>query len=233
MKLGWDKVQDKIEVLLGFTNVSPSEEVFAEAVANWQKRQRLKPDGIIGPNTWLRMKNMLGKNATGLGTVGTSSTVPTMLDDITREKLGTLTIYSSKGINLKPFRYAFSSEDAIWTAKFIMGEAGGRDDIDNRAVIWAMFNRYALLTNKYYDSFQKFIRAYSTPLQPVLKSPGVGARHYQNKEYIKTGGNYEPPYSYIPKGLLKRHKILQEMRWSESNTGISKLSGSCLKGLNS
>ena len=55
VKLGWDKHQDKIVVLLGYVNRSPTKEELADAVANWQKKQGLKPDGIIGPNTWLRM----------------------------------------------------------------------------------------------------------------------------------------------------------------------------------
>src|SRR5215217_4670541 len=48
-----------------------------------------------------------------------------------------------------PFSYVFTPEDALWIARFIVGEAGGRDDADNHAVIWAMFNRYALFTHKH------------------------------------------------------------------------------------
>ena len=230
-KLGWEKYQDKIKLLLGFTDRSPSEELFADAVANWQLKQGLKPDGVIGPNTWQRMKNMLVIDAKDPDIVEKSSKLSGNLDNITRERLGTLTIDSSKGMNLKPFQYSFSVEDVTWTAKFIMGEAGGRDDIDNRAVIWAMFNRYALFTNKYYNSFHKFIRAYSTPLQPVLKSPGAAARHFQKKEYLKTGGYYDPPYNYIPKGLLVRHKKLQEKRWNELTNESRNLAVLALKGL--
>jgi hypothetical protein len=46
------------------------------------------------------------------------------------------------------FRYAFTAEDALWLARFVIGEAGGRDDAGSRAVIWAIFNRYALFTHK-------------------------------------------------------------------------------------
>src|SRR5215207_7204140 len=35
-----------------------------------------------------------------------------------------------------PFSYAITPVDALWLARFITGEAGGRDDADNRAVIW-------------------------------------------------------------------------------------------------
>jgi hypothetical protein len=61
VKLGWEMYRDKIGALLGFTNSSPTEKVFAEAVANWQKKQGLKPDGIIGPTTWSRIKPEIGK----------------------------------------------------------------------------------------------------------------------------------------------------------------------------
>jgi Putative peptidoglycan binding domain len=62
VKLGWERYQDKFGRILGFMNSSPTEEEFAKAVANWQKKQGLKPDGILGPNTWLRMKNVLEKD---------------------------------------------------------------------------------------------------------------------------------------------------------------------------
>ncbi|MBI1925777.1 D-alanyl-D-alanine carboxypeptidase family protein [Candidatus Poribacteria bacterium] len=59
-KLGWQAHYDRINPLLGFTNYSPDERTFAEAVANWQRSQGLTGDGIIGPNTWARMKTAIG-----------------------------------------------------------------------------------------------------------------------------------------------------------------------------
>jgi hypothetical protein len=204
----------------------------------WEKGKPNPHKGLYDPSLSLLQLARCGKWASinrqasmTSSTVRTLATLSPLLNEISQEKFGILTMVSANQIILKPFRYAFSAEDALWTAKFIMGEAGGRDDIDNRAVIWAMFNRYALFTNKYYNSFTKFLRAYSTPLQPVLKSPGAAARHYQKKEYIKTGGYYDPPYSYIPKGLLRRHKILQEMRWSELTQESRNLAVRALKGL--
>jgi hypothetical protein len=67
VKLGWEKYRDKIGSLLGFTNSSPTEEVFAEAVANWQNKQGLKPDGILGPTTWSRIKLEIGKAVSSSG----------------------------------------------------------------------------------------------------------------------------------------------------------------------
>ena len=74
------------------------------------------------------------------------------------------------------FAYAFTPEDAVWTARFIVGEAGGDDNPDNHAVIWAMFNRYAFFTHYgspwggIYKTFHNFFRSYSTPLQWPLNS---------------------------------------------------------------
>ncbi|MDL1873755.1 hypothetical protein FBQ85_01065 [Cytophagia bacterium CHB2] len=66
--LGWDHQRYEIYTLLGFTDISPSEELFAEAVASWQKENGFTGkdvDGVIGPNTWQKMKSQLtlnGKN---------------------------------------------------------------------------------------------------------------------------------------------------------------------------
>jgi hypothetical protein len=64
---------------------------------------------------------------------------------------------------------AFTSDDLLTTARLITGEAGARDDLENRAVIAAMINRFAMFTHSHYRSFSAFLKAYSTPLQPVLR----------------------------------------------------------------
>lgn len=128
----------------------------------------------------------------------------------------------------KPFSYKFTPEDALWTARFIVGEAGGRDDRDNQAVIWAMFNRYALFTHPYYKTFHQFIRAYSTPLQPVLKSAGAAKRHAHKPEFVKTGGTYEG--TDIPRGQLDRFLKLQKTPWDKLPATARSLAERGLKG---
>ncbi|MET0896789.1 MAG: hypothetical protein ABWY45_02635 [Mycobacterium sp.] len=113
----------------------------------------------------------------------------------------------------RSFAYRFTAQDALWTARFIVGEAGGRNDVGNQAVIWTMFNRYALFTHKYYPSFHQFIRAYSTPLQPSLKSSGAAKRHMNSASFVRTGGTY--PGTSIPRGQLRRHLELQSRAWSQ------------------
>ena len=101
-----------------------------------------------------------------------------------------------------PFSYAFTAEDAVWTAKLVILEAGGRPDADSAAVIWAMFNRYALVRHRLYPSFHSFIRAYSTTLQPVLLNWRAAQRHLGSPEFVPSGGTYTtkgvPPG--IPRG---------------------------------
>jgi hypothetical protein len=123
---------------------------------------------------------------------------------------GTLIVAAS---GRQPFRYAFTADDALWTARFLVGEAGGRDDAGNHAVIWAMFNRYALFTRTVYPSFESFIRAYSTPLQPVLNSRGAAERHMNDPDFVRTGGTY--PGTTVPRGQLGRFLKLQRTPWPE------------------
>lgn len=55
-KLGWQKYYDAILKFLGISG-KPGESAFAEAVARWQHRKGLKPDGMIGPVTWNAIKS--------------------------------------------------------------------------------------------------------------------------------------------------------------------------------
>jgi hypothetical protein len=59
-KLGWQKHYDEIVRLLHDRPYTPNEEKLAELVYQWQRHNHLTPDGIIGPNTWARMKAALG-----------------------------------------------------------------------------------------------------------------------------------------------------------------------------
>ena len=124
--------------------------------------------------------------------------------------LGTLTVAAP---GLRPFRYAFTPDDALWTARFLVGEAGARDDPANHAVIWAMFNRFALFTHTVHRTFQAFIRAYSTPLQPVLNARGAAERHMRDPDFVRTGGTY--PGTSIPRGQLGRFLRLQQTSWAD------------------
>jgi N-acetyl-anhydromuramyl-L-alanine amidase AmpD len=133
-------------------------------------------------------------------------------------------------VGTRRFSYAFTAEDALWLARFIVGEAGGKDNLDNHAVIWAMFNRYALFTHKVYKQFHKFIRSYSTPLQPILNSAKAAERHIKDPAFVKTGGFYKPPNSHIPKGQLQRYLDLQKTPWNKLPSIARSLAERALKG---
>ena len=156
--------------------------------------------------------------AGGAGQGPTTASVPS-------GPFGTL-VFAASG--RQSFRYAFTAEDVLWTARFIVGEAGGTDDPSNHAVIWAMFNRYALFTRTVYPSFEAFIRAYSTPLQPVLNSRGAAERHMNNPDFVRTGGTY--PGTTVPRGQLGRFLQLQKKPWQELPAAARALALRALSG---
>ncbi|TMV00038.1 penicillin-insensitive murein endopeptidase [Streptomyces sp. DASNCL29] len=130
-------------------------------------------------------------------------------------RLGTLTVQVPGPAGGTP-AYRFSPEDLVWTARFLIGEAGGRDDPASHAVLHAMFNRYALLTRPYYRTFHAFLRAYSTPLQPVLNDWRAARRHMHHPDFAPRGGTYGPRApAGIPKGQLRTFLDLQRRPWEQ------------------
>jgi len=145
------------------------------------------------------------------------------------------------------FSYTFTPEDGLWLARLLKGEAGGRDDLNNHAVIWAMFHRFALFTHagsywmkraglRGYPTFSSFIQSYSTTLQPVLHSAkaaqraiGMSKKDPRRFQYIETGGFY--PGTTIPKGQLKHHReTIQKMTWSSLSQETRSLVERALNG---
>lgn len=140
------------------------------------------------------------------------------------QPLGTLALRTAK----QSMSYRFTPDDLMWTAKLLVWEAGGEDNADNAAVLWAMFNRYALFTHRVFPAFADFVRAYSTTLQPVLRSAQAAARHMHRPEFVRTGGTY--PGTDIPRGQLRRHLDIQRAPWrsvklSARNLAIRALTG--------
>jgi len=69
--------------------------------------------------------------------------------------------------------YRFGSTDFVWTCRMLYGE-GGADvcvDREGTAILWTMINRFALLWPKY-ETFTRFIRAYSQPINPKFLHGG-------------------------------------------------------------
>ena len=129
---------------------------------------------------WLDIRERVVRPVLRAMDVKSTSAVPVSTPTATAPSPGPLGTLIAEVPGRPRFSYAFTPEDLLWTARFLKGETGGENNLDSHAVIWAMFNRYALLTHKYFPTFHQFIRAYSTPLQPVLKSWGGGqAAHAQ------------------------------------------------------
>ncbi len=140
-------------------------------------------------------------------------------------QLGTLAIAAA---GRHQFSYTFTADDLLWTARFLTGEAGGADNLDNAAVIWTMFNRFGLFTHSRYSTFHRFLRAYSTPLQRVLHSSGAARRHVHDPSFVTTGERY--PGTDIPKGQLRRFLQLQERPWDKLPRGARSLALRALQG---
>ena len=124
---------------------------------------------------------------------------------------------------VKDVRYPITSEDALWAARMLVGEAGGRDDVDNAAVLWCMVNSYTLRpVRSKYPSFKDFIRAYCTPLQPYLKSKGAIRRHRKRGTPME---EVEPG-----RWQLVRHLKLQRRNWNQLPSGARKVVMRILRG---
>lgn len=113
-------------------------------------------------------------------------------------------------------RYVLQPDDAVWAARMLVGEAGGRDDADNAAVLWCMLNSYMIRpVRERYPSFTTFIRAYSTPLQPWLRSRGALRRHRRRGTPLV---EVEPGH-----WQLARHVRLQQRPWRALPAGARAL----------
>jgi len=128
------------------------------------------------------------------------------------------------------FRYHFTPDDLLWTARFVVGEAGGGDTPANHAVLWAMFNRFARYTHASYPTFHQFLRAYSTPLQSPLINAGATRRHKNDPDFVPSGGSFAPPNQDVPRGQLKRFLVLQQTPWPQLPPAARRLAERALRG---
>lgn len=126
--------------------------------------------------------------------------------------------------------YQFTQEDTLWMARLVSGEAGDKDNADGHAVLWAMFNRFGLYRHKVsgWTSFAAFLRQYSTPLQPMLKSVGAAKRVWRNHV---ANPNKFPVVSIdetyrgtnIKKVQYQKHIDLQNRRWEDIKAPVRTL----------
>lgn len=170
------------------------------------KRSRWKGGGVSRPSCTVRATAPPARgHARGRGRVTPASPGPA-------GPFGTLSIVTPQHLR---YTYVFTPKDVLWTARFIVGEASGRVNADNIAVIWAMFNRYALQQHRRFPTFHVFLRRYSTPLQPVLRSWKVAKHHYENNPDFKRLDGYYAKAPDVPRGQLVRHLKLQKKKWSQ------------------
>ncbi len=240
-KLGWIQYYDQINNLLlpfsGLQNVSLGEEAFSEAVASWQRQQGITADGIIGPDTWNRIRPLIilpnpSRSTTINPPTITAPSPPSGLFGILIIDTSVPPLSASNPI------YRFTPDDALWLARFVEGEAGGHDNPDSHAVMWAMFNRFGILRHRVtaWTSFAVFLRAYSTTLQPLLKSSGAAQRAWDNyrrdpvrNDIVSSEDTY--PGTSIRRVQYVRHIRLQQKVWNDFPQYVRTMVTNILNGL--
>ncbi len=180
---------------------------------------------------WLRIRDRLVRPALA---AGTGSPPPTTVPGVA---LGTLTCQIP---GRQPFQYRFTAEDLATTARFLVGEAGGVDNAENRGTLWAMLNRYAFFRNQVpgWGSFGGFLAQYSQTLQPYLRS-WASAKDFVakcNSTFDNPGCQFQPtrsqkyPGTQVPMGQLKSFLELQATPWARLPAAARQLALQTLTG---
>jgi hypothetical protein len=198
----------------------------------WWKDEARPPQQLLNPTKYLLFLQQYGlPQQTSVSTPAPRRQVSTSIQATGKSSQGPFGVLSFAAKGHPRFTYTFTPEDAEWTARFLLGEAGGKNNPDNQAVLWAMFNRYALFTNTKYHTFHAFLRNYSTPLQPVLLNWRAAQRHIQNPKFVRTGGTYDPPAPPgIPRGQLQQFISLQQTPWEKLPLAARTLAERALRG---
>jgi hypothetical protein len=122
MTLGWDKLHGAISSWILKFNDTPTSEVFAQAVANWQKRNCLPNNGILDLNTWL---HMLCKAKAGLPIPPVATAAGAIVMGIPRRPHGLKAVVDTFGNPvLAGFRKSITKVAAPTDEKFTEGKEG-------------------------------------------------------------------------------------------------------------
>ena len=126
---------------------------------------------------------------------GAGSGVPVRDAPGAANTLGTLSVQDPS------FRYTFTPEDALWTARFLWGEDDTGTPQERAAVLWAVFNRYGLGYHRRYPTFWQFLRVFSSVLKPTA------SQKHRRKQ--------ETPWAGLPEH--NRTFVLQALRGGVAN----------------
>jgi peptidoglycan hydrolase-like protein with peptidoglycan-binding domain len=211
--LGWENARYDIYQVLGFTNMSPNESLFAEAVADWQTTNGMKADGIIGPKTWQVLQtrftsapdnSAIWSLPTFPPAAATKPTTRTSGEVTVRHNVlykypvpGTSTTREQRGAEVKgiavPSSSSLRNDDDIIVACMIEAEGGKFDSVnlyDIGILSWGIMQWTA-----HAGSLQKlmqFIRSKLASFSTTFGGLDINARGefvYKGVEYPKGGDN--------------------------------------------
>src|SRR5437868_1556088 len=111
----------------------------------WWKDKKWPPRELLNPTNYLLFLQQYGlPQQASVSTPAPRRQVSTSIQASGKSLQGPFGVLSFAAKGYPRFTYTFTREDAEWTARFLLGEAGGKNNPDNQAILWAMFNRYAL-----------------------------------------------------------------------------------------
>lgn len=136
------------------------------------------------------------------------------------------------------FTYQFTPDDLITAARFLVGEAGGKDDAYNLGTLWAMLNRYAFHgRGSSWGSFAGLLRAYSQTLKPIAKHVSMKPFLAKcNATFDNAGCQFQPnstevyPGTTIRQGNLRNFLRIQKLPWSGLPEGARRVALRALTG---
>ena len=196
---------------------------------------RIRPEETQLAQEWKEIRDRIVKPALERLSATAPATLPQPSQDVPATgaaaaapvgPFGTLTIEAPEKLRLQ---YQFTPDDVLWTARLVEGEAGGEDNPENVAVVWALVNRFGIFRKDLPDkTFADFIQRYSTTLQPYLRNPDAISRAMETSrrnpdkpalQWVALGGTFLKDGKEYPKGQYQKHLSLQRKSWNQLKKG--------------
>jgi N-acetyl-anhydromuramyl-L-alanine amidase AmpD len=220
--LGWQDKMNTIVRILGFTDITPNESRFAEAVANWQQENELPIDGVVDPKTWNKMQISLlsDLNAVNQSTPSFSSE-PTIqwktspnFSNRKGQPITAIIYHYTAGSSLNGAVNWFARQDSKVSAHYVVGKNG-------EIVQMVPLDKAAWHAGKSVLAGKRGVNLFSVGIEIVnwgrLTRRGNqyfthSGKPYYGKPPIQIGAQYWEPFTaaqYKTIAWLTRHLILR------------------------